>query len=135
MSSIKCKSCGLTNFASETQCRRCGDAFLRSPQREKAPRSFSLTSLLIPAVAAVGFYYVFVGSGSSAGEIPVNGANRTASQPVQPEPSGETRMVLDRQRANHIGNTMNLNPSLDAHQKRVADSQKMMEQITNSSQK
>src|SRR5688572_30841543 len=126
MSSIKCKSCGLTNFASEPQCRRCGGAFTRPQQREKAPRSFSLTSLLIPAIAAVGFYYFFVGSGSSAGEVTATNANRTASQTTQPEPSGESRMVLERQRANHIGNTLNVNPSLDAHQKRVADSQKMM---------
>jgi hypothetical protein len=135
MSSIKCKSCGLTNFASDAECRRCGNPFLQSPQRDKQSRRFSLVTLLIVAAVAFGVYYVFIGMKQPVGEVTTNDANRVAEQPARQELSGESRMTLDRQRANHIGNTMNVNPSLDAHQKRVEDSKKMMEQITNSSQK
>lgn len=135
MSSIKCKSCGLTNFASNAECRRCGNALLQSPQRDKPPRKFSPASLLILAAVAIGVYYVFIGMKQPVGEVTANDANRVAEQPARQEVSDESRMTLDRQRANHIGNTMNVNPSLDAHQKHVEDSQKMMEQITNSSQK
>lgn len=78
---------------------------------------------------------MFIGMKQPVGEVTTNDANRVAEQPARQELSGESRMTLDRQRANHIGNTMNVNPSLDAHQKRVEDSKKMMEQITNSSQK
>ena len=135
MSSIKCKSCGLTNFASEAECRRCGNPFFQSSQRDKPPRRFSLVSLLIFVAVAVGLFYVFIGMRQSVGEVTATDANRVASQPAQQGLSGESRTTLDRQRANHIGNVMNVSPSLDAHQKRVEDSQKMMEQITNSSQK
>jgi hypothetical protein len=90
---------------------------------------------LILAAVAGGFYYVFLGMRSSVSEVTANDANRLASQPVQQGLSGESRTTLDRQRANHIGNAMNVNPSLEAHQKRTEDTQKLMEQISNSAPK
>lgn len=108
---------------------------MQSRQRDKPSRRFSIVSLLIFAAVAFGFYYIFIGMKQSVGEVTANDANRAVSQPAQKGLSGESRMTLDRQRANHIGNAMNVSPSLDAHQKRTEDTQKMMEQITNSSQK
>jgi hypothetical protein len=135
MNSIKCKNCGLSNFASESECRRCGNPFSQSPQRDKPPRRYSLASLLIFAAVAGGLYYIFIGMQRSVSEVTANDENRVASQPVQQGLSGDSRTTLDRQRANHIGNVMNVSPSLDAHQRRVEESQKMMEQLSNSSQK
>ncbi|MEO8041013.1 MAG: hypothetical protein ABI646_00260, partial [Acidobacteriota bacterium] len=67
MNSIKCKNCGLNNFSSEAECRRCGFSFSKpaKPRREKKPRSFSLSTLLIVALLGGLAYYVFVGTENS----------------------------------------------------------------------
>jgi hypothetical protein len=85
------------------------------------------------AAIALSIYYVFIGTDSSGGEMTSSETNTMSSKPAEQSASDQSRTTLDRQRANHVGNAMNVNPSLDVHQKRVEDSQKMMEQITNSS--
>lgn len=133
MSSIKCKSCGLTNFASEIECRRCAKPLFTSGKRpDGAPRRFSIVSLLILAVVAGGIYYVLIGVKKSVSEVNANDANRVASQPAQQKPeAGLSRTEYDRQRAGNVGDAIRNNPSLEEHKKRTEETQKLIQQASN----
>ena len=69
MSSIKCKSCGLTNFAYDDACRRCGELFLKKKSSSRRPRRFSFGSLLFVAFAAGFAYYAYHGLQQSADDV------------------------------------------------------------------
>jgi hypothetical protein len=136
MNSVKCQSCGLTNFSSEIECRRCGFQFggSKKTKTEKRPRSFSFSTLLLVAGAAGLAYYFFGGVSTSVEEVNANEAKRVASQPDErPATPGLSRTEYDRQRSGHYGEAVKNSPSLDAHQQRVKDSEKAMQQISNSS--
>lgn len=134
MNSIKCQNCGLTNFSSEIECRRCAYQFapvVKKSKREKRPRNFSLSSLLL--VASVGglVYYFFAGTQDSMDEINANEAKRVASQPAVQPAAGLSRTQYDQQRAGTYGNAVANSASLQAHQQHVDDTQKTMQQISN----
>jgi hypothetical protein len=133
MNSIKCKNCGLSNFASETECRRCGNSFSQSSQVDKLPRRFSFATLAILAVVAGLLYYVFLEMQQSVSEVNANDANRVASQAKDPA-AGLSRTEYDRQRAGQYGNAMQNNPSFAAKKKRDEETQKIILQASNSSQ-
>jgi hypothetical protein len=58
----KCSQCGLVNFATEMECRRCGGFLLRpaadpSDGKTRSPFSFALVALACALVAAGGLWY------------------------------------------------------------------------------
>ena len=133
MNSIKCKNCHLTNFSSETECRRCGESFHSSAKTksEKSPRSFSLSSLFLVALAGGLGYYFFSGTGNSVEQVNANEAKRPAAQPTTQPPAGLSRTQYDQQRAGTYGDAVKNSASLDAHQKHIDETQKTMQQISN----
>ena len=136
MNSVKCQSCGLTNFSSEIECRRCGFQFggSKKSKTERSPRSFSFSTLLLVAGAAGLAYYFFGGVSKSVDEVNAEEARRVASQPVErPATPGLSRTQYDLQRSGHYGDAVKNSPSLNAHQKRVEETEKAVQQISNSS--
>ena len=134
MNSIKCKNCGLSNFSTEVECRRCGNSFLKAPdaKKEKTPSSFSLSTLVLLALAAGLIYYFYSGSRDSIEKVNANDAKRVASQPAErPLMPGLSRTQYDQQKAGTYGNAVKNSSSLAAHQDHVNESQKMMQQISN----
>lgn len=134
MNSIKCKNCGLTNFSSEAECRRCGYSFLSSSKakKEKSPSSFSLSSLFLLALVGALAYYVYNGTQTSMEKVNANDAKRVASQPAErPGVPGLSRTEYDKQKTMTYGDAVKNSSSLSAHQQHINDSQKMMQQISN----
>src|SRR5215218_2415806 len=134
MNSIKCKNCGLSNFSTDVECRRCGNSFLKTSKtkKEKTPSSFSMSSLLMLAVVGGLVYYFYSGTQSSIEKVNANEANRIASQPAErPLTPGLSRTQYDQQKAGTYGDAVRNSSSLGAHQQHIDDSQKMMNQISN----
>ncbi|HEX6125608.1 MAG TPA: hypothetical protein VFZ23_09585 [Pyrinomonadaceae bacterium] len=136
MKSIKCKSCGLTNFPSDTECRRCGYSFVPSSankRNDKRPRSFSIWSLVMVAIVVGIAYYLYTGVQRSVDEINANEAKRVASQPEErPATPGLSRSEYDRQRSGHYGDAVKNSSSLKAHEQRTRETEKTIQQISNS---
>ncbi|MEO8572402.1 MAG: hypothetical protein ABI481_00410 [Pyrinomonadaceae bacterium] len=134
MNSIKCKNCGLSNFSTDVECRRCGYSFTKGSKAksEKAPRSYSLSSLLMLASLALVVYYFYSGAQDSIEKVNTNDAKRVASQPAErPVTPGLSRTQYDQQKAGTYGDAVRNSSSLGAHQQHIDDSQKMMQQISN----
>ena len=139
MNSIKCRNCGLSNFAIENECRRCGSALYgsggRSAAKEKRPRRFSVISLVIYAALAIGGYYLYQSFLKSVNEVNANDAYRVGTQPPQkPQQAGLSRTEYDRQRSSQVGNALKENPSFAAQKQHDADTQRAMQQASNSQQ-
>lgn len=139
MNSIKCKNCGLSNFASEVECRRCAKPFLNAvrqghnSRQDKPPRRYSIVSLAIFAAVAFAAYYIYLGMQQSVAEVNANDAKRVASQPAQPPPAN-SRTESDRQRSAQVGNSLKDNPSFAAQKQHDEETRKIMQQASNSSQ-
>ena len=70
----------------------------------------------------------------SVDEVNAKEAKRVASQPVErPATPGLSRSQYDQQRSGHYGDAVKNSPSLNAHQQRVKDTEKAVQQISNSS--
>lgn len=134
MNSIKCKTCGLSNFVNEAECRRCGYSFVaaQKPKFDKSPRSFSMVSVLMIAIAAGVVCYFYAGLQKAMDEVNASDAKRPASQPASQPAAGLSRTQADRQRATHIGSAVANSSSLNAHQKHIDETQKAMQQVSNS---
>src|SRR5688572_17990639 len=101
MNSIKCKSCGLTNFSSDVECRRCGYSFVQSSaqkRKDKPPRSFSLWSIVMIAIVAGVAYYIYTSYFGSTDDAKRSDAKQATSQPA-----GLSRTEHDKQRSGHYG--------------------------------
>lgn len=134
MNSIKCKNCGLSNFANDSECRRCGHNFLSTAKakKEKTPSRFGLSSLLLFAAIGGLAYWVYTGTQGSIDKVNANDAKRVASQPAErPLAPGLSRTQYDQQKAGTYGDAVKNSSSLEAHQQHINDSQKMMQQISN----
>src|SRR5262249_5312193 len=107
MSSIRCKSCGLTNFAYAEICARCKNPFNQTvkSKKQKAPRSFSYLTLIVLAAVAVIGYYMIGGFLASMNQINANEANRVASQPKDPD-AGLSRSEYDKKRSGQYGSAV-----------------------------
>lgn len=135
MNSIKCKSCGLSNFPTDVECRRCGYSFVQATlkRKQRPPRRFSIWSLLMIAAVLGVVYYFYSGVQNSMNEIQAQEAKRIASQPVQSKPTpGLSRSQSDRQRAGHYGDAVRNSQGLNAHEQRTRDTEKALEQVSNS---
>lgn len=133
MNSIKCNNCGLQNFASDTECRRCRSSIVPAAhkRKEKTPRRFSVWSLLMIAAVLAVVYYFYTGVENSVGEVEMNETRRLSSQPAPQATQGLSRTQYDQQRAGHYGDAVKNSQSLNAHQKRVEETEKAVQQLSN----
>jgi hypothetical protein len=134
MNSIKCKNCGLSNFPTDLECRRCGLSFskTRKPKKEKTPSSFSVLTLVPVLVIGAVAYYFYAGSAESIDKVNANEAKRVASQPDErPLLPGASRTEYDRQKTQSYADAVRGSKSLADHNKRVQESEKAMQQISN----
>jgi hypothetical protein len=134
MKSIKCKNCGLSNFPNDVECRRCGFSFLKAAKatKQKSPRSFSFSTLLIIAVVAGIAYYIYDGTQQSIDKVNANEAKRAASPPAErPMAPGLSRSEYDRQKSQTYGDAVRGSQSLSDHNKHVQQTEKAMQQISN----
>jgi hypothetical protein len=132
MNSIKCKNCGLTNFSSALECSRCGNVFRIAASRRTGKPRFSIWSLVAIALVAGVFYYFYNGLKQSVDEVNADEAKRVAAQPtVQPASAGLSRTEYDKQRAGGVGNLVKKSPGLTAHQQHIDETQKAMQQVSN----
>ena len=135
MNSIKCKSCGLKNFSSDVECRRCGHSFVieQKKKAQRSPRGFSVWSLLMIAFVLGLVYYFYNGVQGTMEEINANEVQRIASQPKErPATPGLSRSEYDRQRAGSYGDAVKNSPSLGAHNQHIKETEKAMQQVSNS---
>ncbi len=137
MSAIKCPSCGLSTFSADTNCRRCGKLIYRPTDRvvkDKPPIWNGIVSIAIFAALAIVGYYLYSGMQSSVEQYSATDAKRVAAQPAAADAQkGLSRTAEDRMRAQRVGNAVNISPALAEHNKRVKETEKMMNSVSNSS--
>lgn len=134
MNSLKCKNCGLTNFSTDVECRRCGYSFAPSSaqkRRDRKPRRFSVWSLLMITLFAGLLYYFYSGVQKSIDEVNANDAKRVASHPAAQPAAGLSRTEYDRQKTMTYGEAVKNSSSLAAHQQHINDTEKITQQISN----
>ncbi len=136
MNSIRCKNCGLKNFPLDTECKRCGYSFVAYPRRKgKKPRRFSVWSLLMIAMVLGVVYYFYDGVQRSMQELDENEMRRVASQQkLRTSDTGLSRSQSDQRRSGTYGDAVRNSSSLDAHQQRVNQTEKALQQVSNSKQ-
>jgi hypothetical protein len=78
-------------------------------------------------------YYFYTGIERSMEEVDSIEAQRTAAQPAARPSPGLSRSQAEQQRAGSYADAVKNSPSLNAHQKRVEDTEKAVQQISNSS--
>ena len=87
--------------------------------------------MIVGLVAVV--YYFYSGVGQSMTEVNANDAKRVAEQPGErPLAPGVSRQKYDQTRARQHGDLVSNSASLQAHQKHIDDTQKLMQQASNS---
>lgn len=142
MNRVKCSHCDLVNLASDPTCRRCGQGLgpvktggqaARSP-REAARRSSPLYTLLAVALIGGVVAYFYLGVEKSFNDVKANDANRIASQPKR-QTDGLSRSELDQKRTGQYGNAIQNSPGLAASQKRLEETQKLMQPPHGNTQK
>ena len=137
MNSIKCRSCKLSNFPDDVECRRCGAPLYETnvvKSKQKAPSSFSIYPYLLLAIAIGIGYYFFYGVQDNVSKVNASEAKRLAEQKQDPT-AGLSRKEVEKQRTTAIGNAIATNPSLQAHQSHVDETKKLMESGSNSNSK
>lgn len=70
----------------------------------------------------------------SVSDVTANDANRVASQPAQQQPDGLSRTARDRQRAGNVGNAIRNNLDLEQQKRRTEETQKLIQQASNSTE-
>lgn len=135
MNSIKCPNCGLANFSTDLECRRCRELLYRPTDRivsSKPPRRNGLIALLIFAALAGGGYYIYTGMKESVNQVSSTDTKRVAEQPANQPEAGLSRAEDDRHRSQRVGNFVGISPGLNAHTNRTQQTQQTIEQMTNS---
>ena len=137
MNSLKCSNCGLTNFPDVFDCRRCGESLFSNRQQKKrvgsGQRWISVWSLLMIAVVAGIVYYFYHGVQVSMQELELEEQKRISSQSrAQPQQPGLSRSQAEQQRAGSYASAVSNSQSLKEHQKHIDETQKAMNQVSNS---
>lgn len=131
MNPNKCRNCHLVNHASQLVCRRCGFEFaapeqpIRRGPREQARRGFPYSIIVVGAVIAF-FMYVYSGIQNEMSQIEMNEAKRAATAPKVNQPP-LSRTQEDQQRAGQFKNAVQSAPALAQSQKRLAETEKLMQ--------
>ena len=76
-------------------------------------------------------YYFYSGVQQSIEEVNMNEAKRVGSQPIERPAPGLSRTQYDQQRAGHYGTAVANSQSLNAHQQRVSETEKALQQMSN----
>jgi hypothetical protein len=126
MSSIRCKYCGLTNFADAVVCKRCGNP-LRKPDGQKPPVRFSIYTLLAIAVVGVVVYYSIGGFENAFDKVNADEAHQQDLRRAE-NPNNLSRSEFDRQRANQFSNAVRTSNSLSQADKHNEELKKAMQQ-------
>jgi hypothetical protein len=135
MNSVKCPNCGLSNFSTDVECRRCRKLLYRPTDRiasQKPPRRNTLISLLIFTVIAAAGYYIYMGIKASVSEVSTGEAKRVAAQPKNQPDAGLSRTEADRQRSQRVANAVGASSGLNEHANRTQQTQQTIDQLTNS---
>ena len=138
MNSVKCPNCGLSNFSTDVECRRCRKLLYRPTDRvisEKPPRRNALISLLIFTALAAGGYYMYTGMKASVNQVSTNDTKRVAAQPASQPDAGLSRAEADRQKSQRVANFVGASSGLNAHSNRTQQTQQTIDQLTNSNQR
>ena len=98
----------------------------------KTPRWLSVWSLLMIAVVVGIVYYFYHGVQVSMQQLELEEQQRLAAQPRQPKLS---RSQAEKQRAGSYGSAVSNSQSLQQHQKHIDETQKIMNQVSNSGSK
>lgn len=130
--SAKCPKCGLTNFATDLECRRCGASFVQKAGSPGSRPKVSIVALVIFAGVAAAFYYIFIGVRGSVDTVNSTEANRVGAQPVLPPDAGRSRAEYDRYRTQTVANAVGAAPGLAEHNNRTQQTDKALDQMTNS---
>jgi hypothetical protein len=132
MSSIRCKNCGLTNFAHEERCKRCRNSLYQQAATRKAkqPRRFSIWSFVIIALVAGFAYYAYYGVQKSTDEVYANEMKRLEQQKTD-KTAGLSRSEYEKQRAGTYGSAIQNSNSLAAHTQHVKDTEKLIQTAAN----
>ena len=78
-------------------------------------------------------YYVFTGTEESIKQVTAEQTNRAGSKPAErPLAPGATRTEYDRQKTQTYAGAVRDSQSLADHNKHIQETDKMMQQITNS---
>ena len=134
MSSNKCKNCGLTNFAYDDTCRRCGSPFAPKPKtKQRKPRRFSFSSLLIVVFVAGFAYYAYYGLQQSADDVYASEKKRIEEQ-KKDKTAGLSRSEFEKQRSGTYGTAVQGSNSFAAHNERIQQTQKAMQTAANAQQ-
>lgn len=138
MNSIRCSNCGLTNFASEEQCKRCGGflGFNESPVAKETngmPVRFSLAKLIVIPALAFGGYYIY--SNYLSGPTSPKPRMQNASNISDVRPSQQTLSDIDRQKTQRIANAVGVAPGLNAHDQRTKETDRIMNAVSNTAPK
>lgn len=130
--SSKCPKCGLKNFATDVECRRCGMSFVRKAASPGSRPKVSIVSLVTFAGVVGVFYYIFVGVQGSVDKVNSTEANRVRTQPALPREAGRSRSEYERYRTQTVANAVGAAPGLAEHANRTQQTEKAINQIVNS---
>ncbi len=138
MNSIRCSNCGLTNFATEEQCKRCGGflGFNDAPVAKETsgmPVRFSLAKLIVIPALAFGGYYIYANYLSSP--TPPMPQMQNASTISDIKPTQQTLSDIDRQKSQRIANAVGVAPGLNAHDQRTKETDRIMNSVSNTAAK
>lgn len=138
MNSIKCTNCGLTNFATEEQCKRCGGAlgfgdFASTRESAAMPRRISLGKPIFLLILVLGGYYVYSNYLSTPAKPKPKAENVTKMSDIQP--SQQTRSEMEKERTKRIATAVGAAPGLNAHETRTKETDRLMNSVSNTASK